>query len=172
VKKEAPRGRGGRGLGKGSCVRKLSTEEKILAKYDERNYERFKNNVSMITYLTNALQDKDRLAYDIRTAVAGILPMIEEDVWFVTVRDLIKHTTLPIGNTRVRFDDRVLSYNSPIVDEYEKFFESTMDNTIQLSRDDALFTCKVAEMFSTNLKHYRLEYEQNVPTEDDETDEE
>jgi hypothetical protein len=163
--KEESRGRGGRGLGKASRKLVFTNEEKIARYYDEQDFiKRFDDEECMVAYLRNALEDKEKLAVNIRLSVADILPAIHEDCWEISVIDLIKYTTLwqEAGrNGSMRFDGMIENCEHSVVDEYTTFFVETMDNTTRIDCDTGVFRCRLIDMPNAFEKHYRLEFDLN-----------
>jgi hypothetical protein len=174
VEEEKPvkisRGRGGRGLGKGSYVyeEKLTPEEKILAKYDAETdlYKKFNNEREMLEFLLEALKNADKLRHAIQWAIRDLLSFAGEECKYFTLRDLVKLTTLKNANFRYRFDNMIECCDHVVVGEYKKFFETVLDEKpTMIWSDKALFKCWEVEMAVKTEKTYRLAYESQ---EDDE----
>ncbi len=169
--KEEARGRGGRGLGKASRKLVFTNEEKIARYYDEQDFiKRFDDEESMVAYLTKALQDKEKLVMNIRLSVCDILPAINEDCWEISLTDLVRFTTLwqEAGrNGSLRFDGMIEYCDHPVVEEYTEFFKETMDKTTRIDCDTGVFTCPVSERSNSVETHYRLEFDLNDDSEED-----
>lgn len=158
------RGRGGRGLGKGSCryEEKLTPEEKILAKYDAETdlYKKFNDEREMVEFLLETLKNADKLRHAIQWAIRDLLSFAGKDCRYFYLEDLVKLTTLKNADFRYRFDNMIECCDHVIVGEYKKFFETVLDEKIVLLwTDKALFTCQEVEMAVKTEKIYRLAYE-------------